>query len=163
MLAPAAPRPPSVVPTGAAEEADPLAPSAESVIVRLQREACGDARLAGCAPAELEVAVRETARALWGASRVKAFVPVLAMREVRLRLTAAVAAEVAARGARSVAPDRDSPLLPEHDVLTLSDGLGSGAEPGGVVAEDPEPSTAPSSDRRSRPLPGRARLSPRGG
>ena len=55
----------------------------EAMLTRLQREAASDQRLnATVASAELTALIEETARALWLTSRVKTFVPLLAMRRV---------------------------------------------------------------------------------
>jgi hypothetical protein len=56
----------------------------DDVIARLSREVLRDQRLRALAPeSELERLVETSVRLLWRESRVKAFVPLLAMRRVR--------------------------------------------------------------------------------
>jgi hypothetical protein len=55
----------------------------DAMLTRLQREAQADPRLRAVASnGELAALIEETARALWMTSRVKTFVPLLAMRRV---------------------------------------------------------------------------------
>ena len=64
--------------------------TADAMILTLTRSCCGDARLREIAGEErIAAVVEETVHDLWGRSAVKAFIPVLAMRQVRAALGAA--------------------------------------------------------------------------
>lgn len=85
----------------------------EIIIARLQRELRADPRQRAVAPARLDATIAQTVRELWDQSRVKTFVPLLAMRETRERL--ARAAVAAAR------PNADGLDLTNDEVIGLDD------------------------------------------
>lgn len=99
-------------------------PTPDPIVARLREEAEADRRLLARAPAAtIGAAVEAEVRALWTGSRVKVFVPVLALRAVREALGAdgpVIDVDVA-RPRRSPPPaprDEDELLLDPHDVLT---------------------------------------------
>ena len=103
-------------------------PTPDPTIARLQRDLAADPRLASHAMAAERDRVAEVAvRSLWAASRVKAFVPVLALRDARDALLDVGAAPLAGDHLvptpTPAGPSRvdDELLLDERDALTLSD------------------------------------------
>ena len=75
--------PPSADARDDRDDDEPPLADLEELVTRLQREAQTDQRLKGLAAnGELEALIEETARMLWATSRVKTFVPLLAIRRV---------------------------------------------------------------------------------
>lgn len=102
-------------------------PALDLVVGRLCAEAARDPRLVLAAPAaEVAAVVEQRTRALWHGSRVKQYVPVLAMREARAALGAegpvldAAAAPRRRPRHRPRGGRRDELLLDERDALSPS-------------------------------------------
>ena len=102
----------------------PLGP--EPIIARVRTELARDCEAGRCPPSgELDRLVESTVRQLWS-GRVKVFVSVLAVREVREALAgdgpgAGRSAGVRTAARRAARPDDDELVIDGRDVLTLSD------------------------------------------
>jgi hypothetical protein len=114
--------PVSALPTEEGQSIETAATSRETMIATLRRSACEDQDLlAVAAPAEIAGAVERTVDTLWEQSRVKSFIGVLAMRDLRASLGNPVGAHPESGALRAVARRDGGFRLSGDDEPTLSD------------------------------------------